>query len=140
MEFKLLLEQLNNLNLPKDKYVVVGSGSMAAHGIREANDFDILVTFDLWEEFEKDNPVVMSGKTQNILFGDLQILGNGSMYRIPEIASIEEMISTADIIEGHPFLKLELVKKFKKNEGREKDLKDIDLIDEYLKEETNFNG
>jgi hypothetical protein len=132
MEFQKLVNQLKELNLPQDKYLVVGSGSMAAHGIREANDFDVLVTFDLWDSYAKNNTIVMSGKTENIMFGDIQLLGHGSMYRIPEIASVEEMMETADIIDGIRFLNLELVKKFKANEGREKDLKDIELIDKYL--------
>lgn len=131
MEFKLLVEQLNALNLPRDQYVVVGSGAMAAHGIREANDLDVLVSLDLWDKLAKENPVVMSGKTENIELGDIQILGNGSMYRKPEIASVEDMFNTAEIIEGHRFLDLNLVKKFKLNEGREKDLKDVELIDKY---------
>ena|SRR3989344_1412854 len=132
MEFKLLVAQLDALNLPRDQYVIVGSGAMAAHGIREANDFDVLVSMDLWDKLSKDHTIVMSGKTENIQLGDIQILGNGSMYRIPEIASIEDMINTAETIEGHKFLDLKLVKKFKLNEGREKDLKDVELIDKYL--------
>jgi len=132
MEFKLLVAQLDALNLPRDQYVIVGSGAMAAHEIREANDFDVLVSMDLWDKLSKDHTIVMSGKTENIQLGDIQILGNGSMYRIPEIASIEDMINTAETIEGHKFLDLKLVKKFKLNEGREKDLKDVELIDKYL--------
>lgn len=134
MDFKVLINQLNNLDLPRDQYVVVGSGAMAARGIREANDFDVLVSMDLWNKLAKDNPVVMSGKTENIEFTDIQILGNGSMYRIDEIANIEEMFNTAEIIEGHKFLDLNLIKKFKLNEGREKDLKDVELIDKYLQD------
>lgn len=132
MEFQLLIEQLDKLKLPKGKYVVVGSGSMAALGIREANDLDVLVTMDLWDQLAKNNPVVMSGKTENIIFGDMQILGNGSMYRVPEIAPIDKMIKTAEIIGDHRFLTLQLVRKFKLNQAREKDLKDVELIDEYL--------
>jgi len=62
----------------------------------------------------------------------IEILGEGSLFRDPEIASLEEMIKTADIIGGHRFLNLLLLRKFKAKKGREKDLKDIELIDQHL--------
>lgn len=136
MEFEKLVGQLDQLNLPNDQYVVVGSGAMAARGIREANDFDILVTMELWDKLAKENTVVMSGQTENIEFGKIQILGNGSMYRKPEFASLDEMLRTADVVKGHRFLNLELVKKFKLNEGRDKDLRDVELIDKYLRDSS----
>ena len=98
----------------------------------QANDFDVLITEDIWDDFAKTYQIKMGGKVPNINIGNIQLMSKGSMYLKPEIASLDEMINTANLIQGHRFLKLELVRKFKLNEGREKDLKDVELIDAYL--------
>jgi hypothetical protein len=46
---------------------------------------------------------------------------------------VEKMIKEADIIDGLPFVKLEYLIEWKKFFRREKDLKDIELIEEFLK-------
>lgn len=43
------------------------------------------------------------------------------------------LIKNAEIINGIPFLPLSELIKFKKALGREKDFKDIELIEQYLK-------
>ncbi|MFC1756735.1 hypothetical protein ACFLZC_01060 [Patescibacteria group bacterium] len=47
-----LFKKLKELNLPLGKYAVFGSGSMCAHGLRDCNDIDLLVTKDLFEEYK----------------------------------------------------------------------------------------
>ena len=56
-----IIEKIKELNLPKDQYVVIGSGVMDILGIRRANDIDLSVTKELhqklretgkWEEYE----------------------------------------------------------------------------------------
>lgn len=59
------------------------------------------------------------------------------MYRDGGTASVEEQIKTADIIRNLPFLRLDLLKRFKQKMGREKDMKDIELIDKYLSTVAN---
>ena len=47
--------------------------------------------------------------------------------------NVQEIIETADMVEGIPFISLEQLKIFKEVYGREKDRKDVELIDKYLK-------
>jgi len=121
------LDELEELNLPKNKFAVFGSGSLAIRGLREANDLDIIVKEDLWEELEKkfkvedqENPVI---KVKNI-----------EIYKSwkPWFDDINELIDKADIIQGLRFVKLDKVLEWKKKMGREKDLKDIKLIKELI--------
>lgn len=132
MQFKELVRQLDKLNFPKNKYVVVGSGSLAAHKIREAQDFDILVTWDFWDILASKNKVEMAGHIENINFGNIQVLGHGSAYRNEEIATWDEILATADEFEGHKFINLQFLKKFKTRQAREKDFCDVELIEKYL--------
>lgn len=132
MEFQKHVEQLNVLNLPKNQYVVVGSAAMAVHGIREARDIDVLPSWDLWEKLKKKYKTVLHEENENIDLGDIQFLGNNSVFRNESVCTLEEMIRTAYVRDGVNYLNLELLKKYKRILGREKDLKDIKLIDEYL--------
>lgn len=132
MEFKLLINQLDTLDLPRDQCVIVGSGTLGALNIRESKDLDIVPVWDLWEDLVRKHKVTDFEGIENINVGDVQFLGKGTSYRNENIATLDEMINTALIIDGHRFLNLDLVKKFKLHLGREKDLKDIELIDKYL--------
>ena len=49
-----IFDQVKSLNLPLGKYVVVGGGVLAAHGIRDFKDIDILITEELFDELKKN--------------------------------------------------------------------------------------
>lgn len=123
-----LLQKLGKLNLPKDKFVVFGSAVLAAHGIREARDLDLVVTRDLFDELTKKFPLdSFEDGSPRILIGEIEImLDPGFGF------DTEEWIKNADVIDGVRFVKLEDLMEWKKKMGREKDLKDIKLIEDYL--------
>lgn len=132
MKFQKLLDELKCLALPSNQYAITSSGTLAIRGIREAQDLDILVSDKLWQELSQKYAVQKTGSFESINIGNIQILGQGSKFRDQGIASVDELIQKAEIIEDYPFVGLEYVKKFKQNLGREKDLKDIELINQYL--------
>lgn len=127
-----IFKEMKKLNLPSDKYVVVGSGIMAALGIKKANDIDLVVTKDLfkvlseqdWQKIKRPNgePGLEKGKVAAYL--DVNC-GNFN-------PTTEELIKDAEIIHDIPFISLRTLVKFKEEYGREKDKKDIDLINKYL--------
>lgn len=133
MEISRLLKEVVQLNLPKDKYAITSSGSLAMRGIREANDLDLIVTSDLWDELREKYPVEVNGVLHCIKIGNIEIVGEGSCFTDHGIATAEQQISEADIIEGYPCVRLDYVSRFKLLMGREKDLRDIQFIDEYKK-------
>lgn len=106
---------------------------MAIRKIRNAQDLDIVVTDSLWKQLSGKYPVTNDSFLERIILQEgMDILGKGSMFEDDNIATTEKMIKTADFFEGHRFLNLQLLKAFKLKMGREKDLKDIELIDQYL--------
>ena len=130
MKIDILIAELDKLNLPKDQYAITSSGPLAIRGIREANDLDIIVTPEVWTELSKKYPI-KNGGFRCIEIGSVQILWERSFYTDSKIATIEEQIKTADVIKGHRFVNLSLIKKFKRLQGREKDKKDLELIENY---------
>ncbi len=128
-----IIQKIKELNLPNDQYVVIGSGTMAVLGIREANDIDISVKEELfdklketgeWEEFEKYGRPFL----KKDVFDINKHLG-WEKYSI----TIQEANKSALFIEGIPFMNLDELINFKDAMAREKDFKDIELIKEYLK-------
>ena len=134
MKFEDLIKELDKLNLPVDQYVIVSSGSLAVRGIREARDLDISVSAKLWSDLIKTYPVIDEHGISKIEIGDIiEILGGGSFFHDESIATYQQIFDSADVIDGKRYMNLELLRKFKVKMGREKDQKDVELIDEYLK-------
>ena len=127
-----IFEKLKELNLPSGKYVVVSSGAFDALGIRPASDIDIAVTKDLHEELRKDGTWKETELYKKIF------LQKDVFTIIPELnwekyeTTTEEAIASAMNINGFPFMNLEELLKFKKAMNREKDTKDIELLEKML--------
>ena len=130
-----IIEKVQALELPLGQYVVIGSGIMDALGIRAANDMDIAVLPELHEKLRT------SGKwQQEVRYGKVFLLkGNADIN--PELSwseyptTTQEAIDSATIIDGIPFMNLQELKKFKTAMGRAKDLDDIELINNYYRDE-----
>lgn len=128
-----IFEKVKSLNIPIGSYTVIGSGSMSAHGIRPHNDIDMLVTQEVFSEFkEKGWKLVKHNENFEVLEKDdfemsvtMNIFGDYN-------PDIKESIETSEIINGVAFASLKDTMDFKKSLGREKDLKDIELIKKYL--------
>jgi hypothetical protein len=123
------LEQLKNLKqliLPKNQYLIWGSGPLAIREIRDSQDIDLIISNQLWKSLIHDYP--LSSKNM-IRIGNIEIWQDclNLSYKI------EDMVSHPDIIENFPFMTLSDTIEWKKFMNREKDLKDIALIQDYLK-------
>ncbi len=126
------LEELKKLNLPVDKFAVFGSGSMAIYGIRENGDLDIIVKMDLWNELVKKFEF-KKGRDNVLVVGEIEIFRDWFM---DEFGGVDKYIDSADIIDGIRFVKLIHIIEWKKKRGNEKDLKDIELIEEFLESKS----
>lgn len=123
-----LLEQLKQLNLPQGSFAIFGSGPMIVRGLRkEAGDLDVLVRKDVWDQLAEKYGLADEKKGQ-IVVGDIDIFWNWQ----PWLNNESELIETAEIIDGWPYVRLEYVLEWKKKFGREKDKQDIELINKYL--------
>lgn len=136
MNFKTKIKDLKKLNLPNDHFAVVGSGALSIRGIRDSRDVDVIVTESLWNEMIKKYKVVIISFGVEILEleDNIEIVNpSQSIYGNSKIIPINDIFKKADIFDGVRFINLDHLKKIKKELGREKDLKDIHLIDNYLK-------
>lgn len=130
MGFKELLDRVKRLNLPAGKFALFGSSPLAIRGIVDARDIDIIVTEDVWEEYEKKWKIMATDDGSRYLWNDEIELWRDWK---PGIWDIEKLIKESEAIEGLPFVRLKEVMRWKKLSGRDKDKKHLMLIGEYLK-------
>lgn len=126
-----IIQKIKELNLPSNKYVIVGSGTLDILGIRSAFDIDISVTKDLHEELRKSGEWKEEEKYGKIFLKKDVFDINPELRWEKYKTTTEEAITSALIIEDIPFMNLDELIKFKQALGREKDIKDIELIKIY---------
>jgi len=134
MNINTLLSELEKLNLPKDKFAITSSGPMGIRNIREINDLDIIVYPNLWQDLSTKYKVIKENDLESIYIGNIQILGNGSLYTNPKFGDVISQINNADIIDQYRYIKLNTILEVKKLMSRPKDINDVKLIEEYLKQ------
>lgn len=130
-----IIKRIKKLNLPETEFVVIGSGTMDALGIRMSDDIDIVASQDLyvklqasgeWGEKEQYGKIFLTKEMESVEV-DSGIGWPGYQK------SFQEIFNSSIVIDGVHFMNLEELKKFKTSLGREKDFADIKLIEEYLR-------
>lgn len=130
------IAKLRELNLPLGQYAVIGSGTLAVRGIRESRDLDIVAQPSVFEELKrrggwKKKWFFRGMLTRRVIEKDgVEVFSNYHYKKFRPLT--EDVIQTADIIQGFPFVSLDYFVAFKRELGREKDLRDIALVQEYL--------
>ena len=136
---RTIFERVAELKFPIGHYAVVG-GAMEAHGIRKARDVDIVVSAELFDELVADGwppyclkPCCMGkeGTRRRLEKGDVQVNSEIS-WEGTLFAETDKLIEDAEIIQGIPFAQLDILAAWKRARAREKDFKDIELIEAYL--------
>ena len=121
------LNELSSLNLPAGKFAIFGSGPMSVRGIRESEDLDIIVKQDAWDFLANKYPASLHSNPTCLKIGNVEVYKDWL-----ELSDrIDEMIDSAETIANFPFVRLKYVVEWKTQFGREKDLKDIELIQKY---------
>lgn len=134
-----IFREIKELNFSLGSYVVVGSGVLAAHGLRQARDLDVVVTPELYEKCENEGWQKQWHNT-----GERYALHKqGEDFEVELYLDVNcgdarpttnELIGRADVIKGVPFASLHDLLAFKKAYGRPQDLSDIKLIEAKLAE------
>jgi hypothetical protein len=126
-----IVSKVKALGLPEGSYIVFGSCPLAALGLREANDIDMVVSPEChamlrargWQERVKspsDHPLVH----------DVFEVHQTWRFGVKD-QSLEALLADAQLVDGVPFASIEAVRTWKTASGRPKDLQDIALIDAY---------
>lgn len=125
-----LFALLRSLELPAGDYAVFGSGPMIVRGMVEAtNDLDIITRGAAWQRvleigtlthFEDGHPCV------DLFDGKITF---GITWKYGEF-DLDELIDTAEVIDGLPFVQMEHVSTYKRAAGRPKDLEHLAILEQ----------
>ena len=123
-----MFDLLRGLELPGGDYAVFGSGPLIVRGVvAGTNDLDVICRGAAWEQvrslgterlFSEGNPYVE-------MFDGLLTFGITWKYGVFDL---DELINTAEWIDGLPFVLLEHVVTYKRAAGRRKDLAHLDAM------------
>lgn len=131
-----LYEEINKLNLPKDHFMIVGSGIMSIKGIRNSHDLDLVISEELFEKLKTSSDWQLklwtkTGIGREWLKNDIADLVV-DMRIGDEIYDLERLKSEGEKIDDMWFLSLKQLIEFKRVYGRQKDFDDIEMIEKYL--------
>jgi hypothetical protein len=128
-----VLREVSQLNFPLGKYVIVGGAVLAVHGMKHTSDIDIVASPELLGHLRQN----AEWKTANRPSGEPGVC-KGCIEVYPDVncpayhPEFQDLLEHAELVEGIPFASLDDVKLFKKGYGREKDFRDIQLIENYF--------
>ena len=118
-----IIKRLMDLKFPISEYWLITGGAMVLYGLRDAtSDIDLGCSKSLADMLEKNGytTIKLSDGTRKITIAD-------------DIEIFEDWIfDKAEIREGISVISLKGLLEMKKSLGREKDLKDIELIEASL--------
>ena len=125
---------ISQLSLPDGSFMVVGSGLLDTLGIRAAGDIDLLVSHDVFDNFKHQNYKIQQHKdgSDYISIGRFEIMAD--WYG----DNLETMRESAVYIDKIPYWSLESMREWKCDHAREKDVRDIALIDEYRQQHADI--
>lgn len=117
-----ILKRLNKLNLDKNEYWVLAGSAMVIYGLRDnTGDIDLGCSSKMADSLEKTYSVSLcsDGSRRIVIDKDIEIFENWIFDKV-------------NIVSNVPVISLKGLRKLKENLNRDKDIKDIQLIDEYL--------
>lgn len=126
MNKKDIFNKLKNLDIPKDKYIIISGASLVVQGIKEeTNDIDISCSKEYYDKLSW--PIKKSSNGKEIKYNDVFEIGYNYYNK-------DNMV----IINDYQFMNLESCLDFKKELNRPKDKKMITKLDLLLGKDDNY--
>ena len=128
-------DKVKALNLPLDQIIVIGSGILDQLRIRPASDIDLAVSSDLMKKLSEESSDWIKKFDDNQRFYFVKDDGSAEVWDGWEfdgqVVSYDGLLDYAVKYDGVRFVDLEFLRKWKSWRGREKDVRDVELIDEW---------
>ncbi len=128
-----LLNELSKINLRPEDYIVIGSGLLAALELREVEDIDLILSEQVFREYEQ------KGGWSRKDFDDGSYFLARGIYEIGldwdsdgATPNLDDLKNDEMMIDGVPFISPKRLISWKSKKARPKDLADISLLEDYL--------
>lgn len=128
-------DKVKALNLPLDQIIVIGSGILDQLEIRPASDIDLAASPDLMKNLSEESGDWLKKFDDNQRFYFVKDDGSAEVWDgwvfDGQAVSYGELLSQSVEYDGVRFVDLKFLRKWKSWRGREKDVRDVELIDEW---------
>ena len=128
-------DKVKALNLPLDQIIAIGSGILDQLGIRPASDIDLAASPDLMKNLSEKSGDWIKKFDDNQRFYFVKDDGSAEVWDgwdfDGQAVSYDDLLDYAVEYDGVRFVDLEFLRKWKSWRGREKDVRDVELIDEW---------
>ena len=128
-------DKVKALDLPLDQIIVIGSGILDQLGIRPASDIDLAVSSDLMKKLSEESGDWLKKFDDNQRFYFVKDDDSAEVWDGWEFdgqaVSYDDLLDYAVKYDSVRFVDLEFLRKWKSWRGREKDVRDVELIDEW---------
>ena len=118
-----IINRLEDLNFDKNRYWVLAGSAMVLHGIRpETHDIDMGCTKEFADELEAQGylTILMPDGTRRITYAE-------------DVEIFEDWIFDGVVfVDEIPVISLDGLLEMKRSLGREKDMRDVQMIEEFL--------
>ena len=132
---EIFADKVKALNLPLDQIIVIGSGILDQLGIRPASDIDLAASSDLMKNLSEESGDWIKKFDDNQRFYFVKDDGSAEVWDGWEfngqVVSYGELLSQLVEYDDVRFVDLKFLRKWKSWRGREKDVRDVELIDEW---------
>ncbi len=131
---------LADIGLTPDNSVVIGSGILSALGIRDSKDIDAVVIEDVYSRLGQDPKFTKSqNHGREILTMNLFEIGT-SWGVLGKDQSYKDLAENSVVIDGVRYITPEFLLEVKRSwlkddDVRQKDIDDVKLIEEYIREQ-----
>lgn len=126
-----IVERFQHLNLPASQCVVIGSGILDALNLRESDDIDLVVTEELFEQLRESRGwrEEIRNNEAMLLKDDVEVWLSWGSKGVPNFHALYDECM---VVEGVHFANPRFVIAQKRESAREKDMRDIKLLEGYL--------
>ena len=127
-------ERVKELGLSLDQMIIIGSGILDQLGIRQSADIDVAANREALEEIARsDGWVEKLDKNQRQYLvkhdGSVEIWDGWEIDG--RVVEYDELLGYTVEYDGVKFVNLDFLRRWKSWRGREKDMQDMKLIDEW---------
>jgi hypothetical protein len=139
MPDRTFADRVRSIGLPLDKIIIIASGVMDAHSIRQADDIDVAAAPEIFNSLDNDkNWQAHTAEWGERYFrnADCEVWSGWELPDGTKVTYAELLPDTIEV-DGIRYMSLEYVRYWKNLKGRDKDKKDIALINEYLSSQRN---
>lgn len=128
------LEELSALDLPRGDWALFGSGPLLVRGwVDDVGDLDVITRGAAWDKARSVGVIdTLEDGSQIVSIGDGVTVGRGWKYGD---LSVDEMIDTAESIDGIPCVGLDHIIAYKLIADRPKDRRHLKIIEQNLGEQ-----